>query len=103
MVHVYHNDIISQLLWFCYNILQAIWIKLFGGRARGRLRYPAKTSPDEAGSFSADRGTHCALAFSAPGGARARGRAAKQNTPDPDGSGVFWCRMSVDAEEGINC
>ena len=45
-----------------------------GGGAGIRLRCPAKTSHDKAGSFSADRSTHCALAVSATGGARARGR-----------------------------
>ena len=39
-----------------------------------RLRCPAKTSPDGAGSFFADRYTHCASASSAAGGAEARGR-----------------------------
>ena len=38
-----------------------------------RLRYPAVATPDKAGLLPADRGTHCALASSATGSARARG------------------------------
>ena len=39
-----------------------------------RLRCPAETSPDGAGSFLADRCTRCAFASSATGSAKARGQ-----------------------------
>ena len=41
---------------------------------RVRLRCPAEAAPDEAGLLLADRGTRCALAYSATGSAWARGR-----------------------------
>ena len=40
-----------------------------------RLRCPAETSPDKAGSFPADRSTRFCSAFSAPGSAEQRGHA----------------------------
>ena len=44
-----------------------------GAEVRIRLRCPAAASPVEAGLHLADRGTRCAFAASAPGGAKARG------------------------------
>ena len=56
-----------------HRLLNFLWHQPKKMQIESRLRFPAETSPDEAGLFLADRGTRCALAVSATGSARARG------------------------------